>query len=227
MAKKATTADKATTANKAKMAKWTVMLYMAASKDEHTEQAAIRDIRELEKVGSSEHLNVLVQIDRQWPGYAERYYVERGKSRLEAPLNGTRNINSGKPEVLREFVEWGRREFQAEYYLLVLWGHSYGLGFGRDHDDALTLREIAASLDRHRLEVPIPEDRKAVDILGANACAMSYAECAYELHDAADFLLAPEIAMPFAGWPYDTILADIVDKPTIEPIELGKKIVER
>ena len=30
-------------AKKAKKAKWTVMLYMAASKDEQTEQAAIRE----------------------------------------------------------------------------------------------------------------------------------------------------------------------------------------
>ena len=207
--------------------RWTVMLYMAASKDEQTEQAAIRDIRELERVGSTKDVNVLVQIDRRWPGYAERYYVERGISRLDVPLKGTRNINSGKPEVLREFVEWGRREFPSDYYLLVLWGHSYGLGFGRDHGDALTLPEIAASLDRQYLEVPIPEDRKAVDILGANACAMSYAECAYELQDAAEFLLAPEIAMPFAGWPYDRILTDIVDNPAIRPEELGKKIIER
>jgi hypothetical protein len=207
--------------------RWTVMLYMAASKDVQTEQAAIRDIRELERVGSTKDVNVLVQIDRGWPGYAERYYVERGISRLDEPLKGTRNINSGKPEVLREFVEWGRREFPSDYYLLVLWGHSYGLGFGRDHDDALTLPEIAASLDRQCLEVPIPEDRKAVDILGANACAMGYAECAYELQDAADFLLAPEIAMPFAGWPYDRIVTDIVEKPTLKPKELGEKIIER
>ena len=30
---------------------WTVMLYMAASQDEQTEAAAIRDLQELEKVG--------------------------------------------------------------------------------------------------------------------------------------------------------------------------------
>jgi hypothetical protein len=207
--------------------RWTVMLYMAASKDDQTEQAAIRDIRELEHVGSTKDLNVLVQIDRRWPGYAERYCVEKGYSRLCATLKGKRNIDSGKPQVLRDFVRWSRTKFPSDYYLLVLWGHSYGLGFGRDHDDPLTLSEIAASLDRQGLRAPIPEDRRSVDILGANACAMSYAECAYELQDTAEFLLAPEIAMPFAGWPYDRILTDIVDNPAIRPEELGKKIIER
>jgi hypothetical protein len=179
----------------------------------------------LEKVGSTKHLNILVQIDRQWPGYAERYYVEKDFSRLCPDKEAEQMTDSGKPEVLSAFVKWGRTAYPAEHFLLVLWGHSYGLGFGRDHDDPLTLREIRHALKD--VDAPIAKGRKAVDILGANACAMSYAECAYELQDAADFLLAPEIAMPFAGWPYDKILADIVNTPTIEPIELGKRIIER
>src|SRR5437867_2751177 len=166
--------NEAQMAKKAKTAKWTVMLYMAASKDEQTEQAAIRDIRELERVGSTKDLNVLVQIDRRWPGYAERYCVEKGYSRKCATLKGKRNINSGKPQVLRDFVQWSRKKFPADYCLLVLWGHSYGLGFGRDHDDPLTLSEIAASLDPQFLKPPPPKARRSVDILGANACAMSY-----------------------------------------------------
>jgi len=209
--------------------KWTVMLYMAASKDLRTEQAAIRDLRELEKVGTTENVNVIVQIDREWPGYAERYCVKRGFSEFCDSLPNQRNIpcgtpeersNSGKPDVLREFVEWGRKDFPAERYLLVLWGHSYGLGFGRDHGDALSLRELATALGR--LD---GENRKAVDILGANACAMSYAEAAFQLTDAADFFVGPEITMPFAGWPYEKIL-DAIDKtPEIESKDLGERII--
>jgi hypothetical protein len=215
----------------AKSRRWTVMLYMAASQDERTEQAAIRDLKELEKVGSDDStVNVLVQIDRQWPGYAERYWIKKHPSQFWEPLRTQRNIDSGKPEVLRDFVKWGRTSFPADYYLLVLWGHSYGLGFGRDHGNALTLPEIASSLNvkaLRELGVPIADGRMAVDILGANACAMSYAEAAYELQDAADFLVAPEIAMPFAGWPYEEILTDIVKTPDIKPARLGEIIVER
>ena len=31
---------------------------------------------------------------------------------------------------------------------------------------------------------------------------MSYAEAAFELRESADFLVASQISMPFAGWPY-------------------------
>jgi hypothetical protein len=254
---------------------WTVMLYMAASKDEQTEAAAIRDLEELEKIGTTKEVNVLVQIDRKWPGYSERYVVRKGGSELrgsfpdaaalkrffdtDAPeqlgefytantevlrkLLGVKDagelrkcfcdknpdvlheaFSTGNPIVLQEFVRWARAEFPADHYLLVMWGHAFGLGFGRDHGDPLAMPELATALDTSALHVP--NGRKAVDIIGANACAMSYAEAAYQLKDAADFVVAPEIAMPFAGWPYEAILSEIVGKPRISAEELGKKIIE-
>jgi hypothetical protein len=207
------------------------MLYMAASLDERTEQAAIRDLEELERVTRdnpkvNKHVNLLVQIDRRWPGYAERYCVEDGRSHLCKTLYGQRNIkdpdkSTGNPKVLREFVRWGRRwgrtkKGRSPRYLLVLWGHQYGLGFGRDHENPLTLPEIVEALGRQR-----------VHILGANACAMSYVEAAYELRGVADFLVAPQIAMPLAGWPYDRVLGEIASKPDITPKEFAQKIVQQ
>ena len=43
----------------------------------------------------------------------------------------------------------------------------------------------------------------------------SRAECA-------DFLLAPEITMPFAGWPYDRILTDIVVPPAVRTLSFQR-----
>lgn len=254
---------------------WTVMVYMAASTDEKTEAAAIRDLAELQKVGTTEQVNVVVQIDRRWPGYFERYCVWRGGSerRDSSPLTGalkaflaqgnphalgsfySENIDTlrklvgaknenelneclcrrdpdilhkvfstGNPVILRDFVCWVRDEFPAKNYLLVLWGHAFGLGFGRDHGDALAMPELAWALRPAGLK--LPEGKRPVDIVGANACAMSYAEAAYQLREAADFMVAPEIAMPFAGWPYEAILNQIREHADIEPKDLSKKIIE-
>jgi hypothetical protein len=86
---------------------WTVMLYMAASKDEQTEAAAIRDIEELEKVGTTDKLNVVVQIDRKWPGYSERYLVRKGGSELRGSFPSAdalkRVFDTGNPEQLEDF----------------------------------------------------------------------------------------------------------------------------
>ena len=105
-----------------------------------------------------------------------------------------------------------------------MWGHAFGLGFGRDNGDPLTMKELAEALNRDFLKVP--DGKKTVDIVGANACAMSYAEAAYELKDVANFLVAPEIAMPFAGWPYEAILNEIVQNPGIDAQGLGREIIK-
>jgi hypothetical protein len=245
--------------------RWTVLLYMAAAQDQRTEQAAMDDIKELEKVEIDDSkLNVLLQIDRQWPGYAERFRVEKvkGEKKLNAKIGkkgrvedgrksksvpwnqlppGIRNIpddegrytsdrvkaratNSGQPDVLREFVKAARKAYPDDYFLLILWGHAYGLGFGRDHGDPLTLKEIADSLNPNALNGA--GEQPVIDILGANACAVSYIEAAYELRRVAKFLVAPEIAMPFAGWPYEKILNEIQAPGLgLEPQALGEKIV--
>jgi Clostripain family len=206
---------------------WTVLVYMAAAKDEQTEQAAVRDIRELEEIGTTKAMNVVVQLDRGWPGYPERYRIHQGSSE-PLPMNGhshhrprptPSSSNTGDPRPLRDFLQWAYDSCRADHYLLVLWGHAYGLGFGRDHGDQLTLRELSRAL------VPFRKTGK-LDLLGANACAMSYAEAAYELRNSAQYLVASEISMPFAGWPYARILQEIVKDAAIEPADLGEKIID-
>ncbi|PIP08843.1 MAG: hypothetical protein COX51_02100, partial [Syntrophobacteraceae bacterium CG23_combo_of_CG06-09_8_20_14_all_50_8] len=49
-------------ANASNKAKWTVMVYMAG--DNNLDGAALRDIAEMAKVGSTKDVNVLVQLDR-------------------------------------------------------------------------------------------------------------------------------------------------------------------
>jgi hypothetical protein len=201
---------------------WTVMVYMAAAQNEQTELAAIEDIKELEKIDTEDKVNVVVQIDRAWPGYPQRYCIEQGHSepRPDKRLSRTKDMSTGESEPLRQFVRWTRKYKPARRYMLVLWGHAYGLGFGRDHSNALTMPELASAL---RSCEPSPW----VDLLGVNACAMSYAEAAYELREAAQFLVAPEITMPLQGWPYDEILSKIVSNPEIGPQDLGRVIVDR
>jgi hypothetical protein len=197
------------------------MLYMVASKDEQTESAAIRNVRQLQEFGARDGLNLLVQIDRRWPGYPERYRVTKDHQVNVCHFDQRERNDSGQPKVLRHFVKWARQLCPADNYMLVLWGHAYGLGFGRDNGKALTLPEIAESLNPKYFD-----GKTAVDILGVNACAMCYAEAIYELRHAARFLVAPEITMPFAGWPYQTVLDAIVTEPDITANVLCDKIVD-
>lgn len=214
---------------------WLIMVYMVANTDAELDVAAQRDIREMER-GVNENVHVVVQVKRTWPDVPQRFLIvptpevkgtfgnnrpegvdRGGTSTLVGAVGGPTNM--GTKRALTEFVTWARKTHQAEHYCLVLWGHAYGLGFGRDHGDPLDISEIAEALNA----VGAPSGKKPLDLLGANACAMSYLEAAYELRECADFLVASQIGVPFAGWPYEPILKGL--RKPMDPRALGEAIV--
>lgn len=222
--------------------KWTLLMYMAASHDHKLEAAAIRDLRELERVPGDDKVNVLVFVDRAWPG-SQVYRIDgRGCHQIAIPSKGdtegkeiqqdkrkpsTLTIKSGTglKETLKRFLLASLDEAPAEHYALVLWGHAYGLGFGREHKDPLTIAELRralASFKKRRAEDG--RSKPVLEVLAANACAMSYAEAAYELKDVVEYLAASQITVPFAGFPYDVILRGMRREPDAR--ELGCLIVD-
>ena len=52
-----------------------------------------------------------------------------------------------------------------------------------------------------------------LELLGTNACSMSYLEAAFELKDVVSLMVASQITVPFAGWPYNVILSASVPSP--------------
>jgi hypothetical protein len=221
--------------------RWTVMVYMAAGDSPDLDAVAVQDLREMER-GVNEHAHVVAQINRAWPDAPQRYLIEKTLSHATGRLvGGSEHVgvatsgrnNMGDQLTLSDFLKWAVPKYPAEHYMLVLWGHAYGLGFGRDHGDSLTLVELTRALrafenardkmaDRCRSS-KMPVDSGPIDILGANSCAMSYLEAAFELHKHAKYLVASQITVPFAGWPYDAILSSI--DSTTTPESLGLRIV--
>ena len=57
-------------------------------------------------------------------------------------------MSTGDPEPLRHFSARVKGDplSVANHYMLVLWGHTFGLGFGRDHNQPLTIRELRGAL---------------------------------------------------------------------------------
>ena len=217
---------KAVTPTPAPPSKWTVMVYMAAQLSADLDATAVRDLREMEEATLDPAVRVVVQINRYWPAMPQRYAITGHDARVVVP--NVPELNMGKEKTLSAFLQWVLETDKQiddgpadRGYILVLWGHSYGLGFGRDHGDGLRLDELKGALERFNGR---PGGRP-LDILGANACAMAYIEAAYELRDHVDYIVASQIAVPFAGWPFETVLGGI--KPGISAQEIGQLIVDR
>ncbi len=136
----------------AQLADWTVMVYMAA--ENNLERYAIKDINEMEEVGSSDKLNIIALIDR-WDGYHWVYkdgnlVRERSSSDYTGNDNWTdtrvyrilkddsddinselissgMEINSGDPKNLENFIHMTANRYPARKYLVIVWNHGGGI----------------------------------------------------------------------------------------------------
>ena len=234
-------------------AEWTVMIYLDA--DNNLESAGINDMNEMEMVGSSSDVNIVVQVDRipysvlaaNNQGYADdisnsnwtttrRYYITQDfdpvqiNSQLKSDLG---ELNMGDSQTLIDFASWAITEYPAEKYLLVIWNH--GGGF---RSPAYTIKDIAWDDTSGGDKITMPELEYAlsvinaqmgqkIDIVGMDACLMAMTEVAYQIKDYADILVASEENEPSDGWPYDTILAQLVANPTMSSTQLATDIVDK
>ncbi|MEM2899651.1 MAG: clostripain-related cysteine peptidase, partial [Thermoplasmata archaeon] len=218
----------------AALPEWTFMVFLNA--DNNLEGAGITDLNEMETIGSTSNVNIVVQIDRN-PNYdssngdttgVRRYFVKRDSnpSTITSPvLSYLGELNMGSPDVLADFVKWAVFTYPAKKYCLVIWDHGGGInGASYDEtsgDDALEPIELKnALLNAQQAGVP------KIDLLGFDACLMANIEVAYELSTTAKYMVASEETEPGDGWPYNAILGALATTPTMEPLELGKNIVD-
>jgi Clostripain family len=208
---------------------WLVMVYMQAGDTSQLDNLAIQDLFEMEAgVGENPHVQVLVQIQRRWPAVPQRYLLKSGDLPRVVPGPEPKDedddlLNMGTRVALEEFLITGLhegRESGAEKYCLVLWGHAFGVGFGRDHGDAVQLHELQSALAEFK------KARKGrLDILATNSCTMCYIEAAFQLKDDVRYLAASQVFVPLTGLPYKQILSCI--RKEMEPVKLGEMIVDR
>ncbi len=232
---------------------WTVMVYLDA--DNNLESAGIDDINEMEIVGSSDDVNIVVQVDRipysvlatNNQGYADdvsngdwtntrRYYITQDFDSyiINSQLIGgdLGELNMGDPQTLVDFASWATINYPAKKYLLVIWNH--GGGF---RSLEYTTKDIAWDDTSGGDKITMPELEyalsdintqigKKIDIVGMDACLMAMTEVAYQIKDYADILVASEENEPADGWPYDTILGELAGNPFISSEQLAVDIVD-
>jgi len=219
---------------------WTVMVYLDA--DNNLESAGINDINEMEMVGSSSKVNIVVQADRI-PGYdisnsdwttTRRYYIMQDNDPflITSQFNDLGELNMGDPETLVDFATWAVTAYPAKKYLLVIWNHgggfrpsTYTKGIAQDDTsgkDVINMPELEDALSAISVQMG-----KNIDIVGMDACFMAMTEVAYQIKDYADILVASEETEPNDGWPYDTILAQLVANPTMSSTQLATDIVDQ
>ena len=220
--------------------KWTVMVYMCGDND--LESALIKDLNEMEKVGSSEQVNIVAQLSRSpfydtsngnWVG-VRRYFVTKDPYEDPSPEVPPNNIirsqmiadlgwvNMGDKRSLVDFVRWAVQNYPAQRYFLILSDHGSGV---RPFRTKVIKRAIIFSdsfndyLSNTELKEAFSEirnevlDGKPIEVLGYDASEMSMIENAYQVRHAAKYLIASQLSEPNDGYPYDRFLATLVSNP--------------
>ena len=107
---------------------YTVVIYIAADNDLHP--FAWKNIKQMEAIGSSDNVNVIVQLNT--PGVTnptKRYVIKKGR-RLLVPADGlapTQKLNSGSPQTLIDCVAWAMQYYPADNLVMNLWDHGSGV----------------------------------------------------------------------------------------------------
>jgi hypothetical protein len=201
------------------VSQWTLMVYLDG--DNNLDYYSALNVKAMMAVGSTAAVNVVVFWDR-FDAAAVLYKVMDGElDIIEGFQLSGEEANMGDPDTLHDFVSYTTHQFKANHYALVLWDH------GDDHrgccwddhpEDHLTHQEISAALSGF-----------SIDILAFDACVQGMIEIAYEYYWIGldiDYLVATEGYVPYAGYPYDMILSDLVGRPTMSAFDLSKVMVD-
>lgn len=222
---------------------WTFLVYL--NSDNNLEDFGYLDIKEMEKVGSTDKVKIVVQWDRlgsdpslSWKG-CRRYLIttssEGDNTVRSTMLENLGDVNMGSPDTLVTFVKWGMTTYPARKYALILWDHGSGwrnlivrdslmkdISWDETSGDHMTTEEMSQAFRQI-----LADTGTKLEFVGMDACLMASTEIAYELRNCANYVAFSEASEPGAGWPYDTILADLIANPTATGADLGRSVVQR
>ena len=198
---------------------WTVMVFLNA--DNNLESFGYMDVQEMEKVGSTADVNVVVQFDPISPRGSQRFLVEKSTKPYSKSnefhstiLEDMTEQDMGDYKTFVDFVVWGMRSFPAKKYAVVFWNH--GSGWSKEaplsaksisYDDTsgnhMTTGQIAKSMG----EITALTGRR-VDVVAFDACLMAMFEIADSVSEYSDYFVASEANIPGKGFAYDELLAE-------------------
>jgi hypothetical protein len=197
-------------------AQWTFMAYMSA--DNNLEHWFVQEFdQEYGNVGSDKNVNIVLLADRA-PGYAKQagnwedtrfFYVEKGTTADGGISWGERNM--GDPATLVEFIQYARKNYPAEKYVLVLWGHSWQWRpdetmWDDTNDDALDPDELAEAL--HSVG--------GVDVVAYDACEPQVIEMETVWRGHADYVVASQDDVWWEGFRQDLVLTALKANPGMD-----------
>ena len=225
---------------------WTILVYMAA--DSNLDPAAVADVKEMEQVGSSEEVKIVVFLDRSgnsqynragWKGARQALILGNpggGEIRSFDPNQPTceqlGEVDSGNVATFQRFVQWGTSKYPARRNALVIWNH----GGGWRSVDAGSAKSLAREICwdystgnyifNRQLREALEQVGVRYDLIGMDACLMGMIEVAYEFKDLTGTFVASSQNVPGAGFDYTPFLRSLRSNPSMSGADLAQQILQ-
>ena len=221
--------------------RWNFLVYLAADND--LEEAAygsdrlMGDFQEMEQIGSSDHLEILVLADRMSTRGTLLYRIlkDTGRGFTSEVLAEYPELAMDDPGTLTDFLVYAAENYPAQHTVLTLWDHGSGVyprGIGYDYtslNDApgaspfycLTTDEVAQALSSAREKTGVKPD-----IIQTDACLMQMLEIAWEWENETDYLVGSEAEVPIKGNDYIRLLSVLSENPGISPRMYAEAMVD-
>ncbi len=216
---------------------WTIMVFINGKND--LEPYASLDMNEMERVGSTDTINIVVEAGRidgyddsngDWKG-TRRYLIEKDTDTETVGskmLEDMGKVDMGDYKSLAAFGKWAKAAYPAKKYMLIVWNHGSGwekgakarLNKGISYDE-----ETDNHINTPQLGLALKEIGK-VDVYGSDACLMQMPEVDYEIKNNVDYIVGSEETEPGDGYTYNDFLAPVAAKPQMSPAELARTAVD-
>ncbi len=193
---------------------WTLLVYLNGFNN--LDSFGYEDINEMETVGSSSKINVVVQWASLQTGVVKRLKVEKdtNPNQVTSPvLSDLGRIDMGDYRSLIEFVKWAKTNYPAKKYFIDVWNHGSGWHKGMKREllrnissDDFSGNSITTAQLGHAMKEISNELGQKVDIYGSDACLMNMVEVAAEMKDSVNIYLGSQDNEPAPGWAYDRLL---------------------
>lgn len=232
---------KADPTGSAGMKEWTFLVYLNGNNN--LDSFGKLNMNQMEKVGSTKDINIVVQWASIKNKKTQRYYIVKDSdtNNVTSPVvQNLGKVDMGDWKSLVEFVKWGVANYPAKHYFIDVWDHGSGWHDLRARGEGPT-RSLHAmdiswddnsgnSITTEQLGMAMAESARAighkVDLYASDACLMAMAEVANEMSDSVSIFGGSEETEPGAGWAYDEFLTKWAAIPNSTPAQVAGMLTE-
>ncbi len=217
-------------------AKWTVLVYMNAANNLYS--FSDPNVIQMQRAAGNPQVRFVVQWKQTQAIYPQSSFDGTRRYLIKPSVGNTvvsqelqdlgAGIDMGDPQTLSDFITWGKANFPADRYVLLLWDHGNGW---RSKMNAAPAGRAFSYDDQTQHAIQIWNLQQALgtqqfDMVVWDCSLMQMCEVAYQLRGNTQYVVGPEESPPAAGFPYDVALSKFRDLPSDTTLDLAKSWVD-